>query len=148
MNSIFFEAANITPEALNERCARTMNTALGIQFTEVGNDYLKAVMPVSEASIQPLGMLNGGASMALVEIVGSMAANLVVDRSKFVCFGLDINGNHVRPAFKGQIVSATARALHLGNTTQVWEVRVEDERDRLLCIGRITMAVRLLEAKP
>ncbi len=148
MNSIFFEAANITPEALNERCAHTMNTALGIQFTEVGNDYLKAVMPVSEASIQPLGMLNGGASMALVEIVGSMAANLVVDRSRFVCFGLDINGNHVRPAFKGQIVSATARALHLGSTTQVWEVRVEDERERLLCIGRITMAVRPLEAKP
>ncbi len=145
MNRIFFEAANISPDALNERCANTMNTALGIRFTEVGNDYVKAVMPVAEASIQPLGMLNGGASMALVEIVGSMAANLAVDRSRFVCFGLDINGNHVRPAFKGQSVTATARPIHIGSTTHVWEVRVEDEKDRLLCIGRITMAVRPLE---
>ncbi|MBU6323973.1 MAG: hotdog fold thioesterase [Bacteroidetes bacterium] len=146
MNSIFIDAANISPEALNERCANTMNTALNIRFTELGADYLKATMPVAEASIQPLGMLNGGASMALVEIVGSMAANLVVDRSRFVCFGLDINGNHVRPAFKGQTVSATARPIHIGSTTHVWEVRVEDEQNRLLCIGRITMAVRPLEA--
>jgi 1,4-dihydroxy-2-naphthoyl-CoA hydrolase len=145
VNSIFFDAANISPEALNARCAHTMNTALGIEFTEVGPDFLKATMPVSEASIQPLGMLNGGASMALVEIVGSMAANLAVDRNRFVCFGLDINGNHVRPAFKGQTVSAIARALHIGTTTHVWEVRVEDEAGKLLCIGRITMAVRQRE---
>jgi len=121
-----------------------MNTALGIVFTEVGPDFLKADMPVNENTIQPLGMLNGGASMALIEILGSMAANLAVDRSQWVCFGLDINGNHLRPALKGQTVTGIARPFHIGATTQVWEVRIEDDRQKLVCIGRITMAVRPL----
>ena len=109
---------------------------------------MTATMPVDEATIQPLGMLNGGASMALIETIGSAAANLAVDRKRFVCFGLDINGNHIRPAMKGQTVTAKATPLHIGSTTQVWEVRITDEKDRLVCVGRITMAVRPREQKP
>jgi 1,4-dihydroxy-2-naphthoyl-CoA hydrolase len=148
LETLFFDRANISLDALNRRCEGTLNTALGIVFTEVGDDYVKAEMPVNEHTIQPLGMLNGGASMALIETLGSMAANLAVDRTRWVCFGLDINGNHIRPAFKGQKVTGIAKPLHIGSTTQVWEVRIEDEQQKLVCIGRITMAVRPLPKNP
>lgn len=118
-----------------------MNTALGILFTEIGPNYLSATMTVGPASIQPLGMLNGGASMALVEIVGSMAANLAIDRSAYVAFGLDINGNHIKPAFKGEIVKATATPFHMGKSTHVWEVKIANAQEQLIHVGRITMAV-------
>jgi len=147
VKDVFFDPANISVAALNKHCEGTLNTALGIVFTEIGDHWVTATMPVNEATIQPLGMLNGGASMALIETIGSAAANLAVDRKRFVCFGLDINGNHIRPALKGQTVTAKATPLHIGGTTQVWEVRITDEKERLVCVGRITMAVRPREAK-
>lgn len=115
---------------------------LGIEFVELGNDYLKARMPVNERTVQPLRMLNGGASLALAECVGSMAANLVFDRTKLLALGLDLNGNHLRPVMEGQWVYAYARPIHIGTMTQVWEIRIETEDKKLAHISRLTMAVK------
>lgn len=118
-----------------------MNTALGILFTEIGDTWLRATMPVDNNNIQPLGRLNGGASLALIEIVGSMAANMALDRNSFVAVGQHVQGHHFRPAFQGQLVTATAHALHIGNKSHVWEVLIKNEEDALICKGSITMAV-------
>lgn len=116
---------------------------LGMEFTELGDDYLKARMPVNEKTVQPLRMLNGGASLAFSECLGSMAANLVFDRTKYVALGLDLNGNHVRPVPEGKWVYGTTRPIHIGNNTQVWEIRIENEEGKLVHISRLTMAVIL-----
>lgn len=115
---------------------------MGIEFTELGPDYLKARMPVNHNTVQPLRMLNGGASLAMSECVGSMAANLVFDRNKFVALGLDLNGNHLRPVMEGSYVEAIAKPIHIGNTTQVWEIRISGEDGKLAHISRLTMAVK------
>lgn len=99
-------------------------------------------MPVDERTIQPMGMLNGGASMALVETVASAGANLHLDREKQVGFGLEINGNHCKPAFKGEVVEATATPLHVGKTTQVWQVHIHNQAGELVNTSRMTIAVR------
>jgi 1,4-dihydroxy-2-naphthoyl-CoA hydrolase len=141
MKSIFYEPANIELDSLNDYCKNTMVDFLGIEFIELGDDFLKAKMPVNERTVQPLRMLNGGASLAMSECVGSMAANLVFDRSKLVALGLDLNGNHMRPVTEGSWVYAIAKPLHIGNTTQVWEIRIENEEGKLVHISRLTMAV-------
>jgi 1,4-dihydroxy-2-naphthoyl-CoA hydrolase len=141
MKSIFYEPANIELASLNDYCKNTMVDFLGIEFIELGLDFLKARMPVNERTVQPLRMLNGGASLAMSECVGSMAANLVFDRSKLVALGLDLNGNHIRPVMEGSWVYATAKPLHIGNTTQVWEIKIENEEGKLVHISRLTMAV-------
>lgn len=127
-------------EDLNRYQQKTLVTHLGIRYTEVGDDYLKAVMPVDERTKQPAGILHGGASVALAETLGSTGANLVVDRTKKLCVGLEINANHTRAMREGE-VTGTARPLHIGGSTQVWEIRITDQSDRLVCISRITMAV-------
>lgn len=129
-------------EELNAYCKGTLNEALGIQFTEVTKEHVKATMPVDERTIQPMGILNGGSSMALVEIIASAGANLLLDRDKQVGYGLEINGNHVKPAFKGETVTGTGKALHVGKTTQVWEVKIHNELGDLINISRMTIAVR------
>lgn len=113
---------------------------LGIEFTGIGDDWIAARMPVDERTHQPAGILHGGASVALAETLGSTAANLVVDRDAKLCVGLEINANHVRVVRDGS-VTGTARPLHVGKTTQVWEIRIEDERGDLVCVSRLTMAV-------
>ena len=113
---------------------------LGIEVIEAGEDFLKARMPVDERTRQPAGVLHGGATVALAETVASWAAAYVVDGSKHHCVGLEINANHVRPVSSG-FVTGTARPLHLGRSTQIWEVKVTDEKDRLVAIARVTMAV-------
>ncbi|MCB0697109.1 MAG: hotdog fold thioesterase [Chitinophagaceae bacterium] len=118
----------------------TMAKALGILFTEIGDDYLVATMPVNDNTRQPYGLLHGGASAALAETVGSVAASLCIDKAKQICVGLDINCNHVRGKKDG-VVTATATAAHIGATTHVWEIRITDERDKLVCISRLTMAI-------
>ena len=127
-------------EDLNAYQQQTLVSHLGIRYTEVGDDFLSASMPVDARTKQPAGILHGGASVALAETLGSTGANLVVDRDKYLCVGLDINANHVR-AMKDGTVTGTARALHIGSTTQVWEIEISDEKQRLVCISRITMAV-------
>lgn len=128
---------------LDQLAARSQNTMvphLGIEFTEIGPDYISARMPVDQRTTQPMGLLHGGASATLAETLGSVAGNLCVDSQKKFCVGLEINANHVRAARSGW-VTGIVRPIHLGSTTQVWEIRITDEKDRLVCISRLTLAV-------
>ncbi|MCW8329971.1 hotdog fold thioesterase [Photobacterium sp. SDRW27] len=128
-----------TLESLNQTSVNTLVEHLGIEYCEFNETSLSAVMPVDARTHQPLGMLHGGASVVLAETLGSLAANMCVDEGKY-CVGLDINANHVR-AVRSGIVKGTATALHLGATTQVWQIEIVDERDHLVCTSRLTMAV-------
>jgi 1,4-dihydroxy-2-naphthoyl-CoA hydrolase len=125
---------------INAWGANTMLETLGIRIIEVGEDWLRGTMPIDHRTHQPYGLLHGGASVALAETLGSMAAMLTLDPAKEMTVGLDINANHIRGVRSG-IVAGTARALHLGRSTQVWEIRIENEGGQLVCISRITMAV-------
>ena len=113
---------------------------LDIRVTAFGDDWLAGTMPVDHRTHQPYGLLHGGASVALAETLGSTAAMLTLDPDKEMTVGLDINANHIRGVRSG-VVTGTARALHIGRSTQVWEIRIEDEAGALVCISRITMAV-------
>jgi 1,4-dihydroxy-2-naphthoyl-CoA hydrolase len=113
---------------------------IGIEYTEVGKDYLIARMPVDHRTTQPMSLLHGGASVALAETLGSIAANCCVDPEKQYCVGLEINANHVRSVREGYVYGR-ATALHIGKTTQLWEIKITDEQERLVCVSRITMAV-------
>ena len=130
----------ISVESGNQRCAGTMVSHLGIEFIEVGEDFLKAKMPVDARTRQPLGIMHGGASCVLAETVGSTAANYCVDFETSYCVGLDINTNHLRMAREGWIF-AVAKPYHLGRSTQVWSIEIRDEQERLVSINRLTMAV-------
>lgn len=135
-------------DELHAYSRNTLAETLGIRMTEIGPDFLRATMPVTAATHQPTGVLHGGASVALAETVGSVAANLCVDRHLFMCLGQEINANHVRPVSSG-LVTGTARPWHLGKRSQVWSIEIRDEQNRLVCISRLTMAVidRPQEAK-
>jgi 1,4-dihydroxy-2-naphthoyl-CoA hydrolase len=113
---------------------------IGIEFTEWGEDFLRGTMPVEPRTRQPMGYLHGGASLVLAETLGSVAANFVVDRSRFRCLGQEINANHLRPVAEG-LVTGTARPFHIGARSQVWSIEIRDPADRLACISRLTMAV-------
>ena len=130
----------ITLEQINALCVDTMITAIGIVFTEVGDDYLRATMPVDARTYRPYGMLHGGASAALAETLGSTGGMMTVGAENADTVGIEINANHVR-AVRSGVVTGTARPLHLGRSTQVWEIRIEDEQQRLVCISRLTLAV-------
>ncbi len=129
-----------TLENLNHFSRNTMVEHIGIEFLEIGDDYIKARMPVDHRTVQPMGLLHGGASVALAETLGSVAAYLCIDASKKMCVGLDINANHIRSA-TGGFVYGIVRPIHIGGSTQVWEIRITSEQDKLVCIARITMAV-------
>ena len=111
---------------------------IGMQFTEICDDYVKATMPVDHRTIQPMGLLNGGASVALAESVGSFAAQMAAAQG-YYCVGLDINANHLRGVRSG-LVTATASPIHIGRTTQVWGIDIVDEHDKPVCVSRLTMA--------
>lgn len=130
----------VTLEQLNELSRNTMAERIGIEFTAIGADYLEAKMPVDQRTQQPFGMLHGGASVALAETMGSVAATCCVDVTKQYCVGLDINANHIRSVRSGYVKGRTT-PLHVGRKTQVWEIRIVNEKDELVCISRITMAV-------
>lgn len=129
-------------DRLNEQSSNTMAEFLDIRFSEIGSDYLKATMPVGKKTHQPYGLLHGGASAALAETVGSVASWLCINPDKQLCVGMEINCNHVRGKKEG-LVTATARPLHLGATSHVWDIRICDEQERLVCISRLTVAVLL-----
>ena len=118
----------------------TMVSHLGIEFIELGDDFIKARMPVDHRTHQPMGLLHGGASVALAETLGSSGAFLCVDSEKFNVVGLEINANHIRGVREGWVVG-TARPLHRGRTTQLWEIRITDIADKLVCVSRLTIAV-------
>jgi 1,4-dihydroxy-2-naphthoyl-CoA hydrolase len=128
------------PHAVIARAEGTMIDHLDIEIVEIGDDLLKARMPVDHRTAQPQGRLHGGASCVLAETVGSIAANLVIDSSEFLAVGLEINANHIRPVKDGYVYG-TARPDSIGRTTQVWTIRITDDQDRLVCISRLTMAV-------
>ena len=128
-----------TVEQLNALSEGTAMRPLGIVFTEVGEDYVRATMPVDANTRQPYGLLHGGASVLLAETLGSTAGGLCVDEGQGVV-GIEINANHLAGVREGT-VTGTARPLHVGRTTQVWEIRIEDDRGRLACISRLTLAV-------
>lgn len=113
---------------------------LGIEFTQAGEDFLAARMPHDERTRQPYGLIHGGANVLLAETVGSAAASRVIDSSRYRCVGLEINANHLRAVRSGW-VTAFARPLHLGRTTQVWDIRIYDDQERLSCVCRFTVAV-------
>lgn len=119
----------------------TMAETLDIEITDIGDDYLRGRMPVDHRTVQPFGILHGGASAALAETLGSIAGNLCVNREKKYCVGLEINANHIRAARSGAYVTGTARPIHVGGSTQVWDIRIEDDQQRLVCASRLTMAV-------
>lgn len=139
--------ASITPEALTERGQRSLSGYLGIVVTEVGPDFLRATMPVNEHTQQPFGVLHGGASVALAETIGSLASMMCTDMQQFTCVGQEINANHLRAISSGT-VTATARPFHLGNRSHVWHIEIRDERERLVCVSRLTMAVVERRAPP
>jgi len=130
----------VTLDRFNALNGDTMMQTIGIVFTEVGDDFLRATMPVDARTHQPYGLLHGGASVALAETLGSAAGMMLVDPAREIVVGIEINANHLR-GVKSGIVTGTARALHIGRSTQVWEIRIEDEGQRLVCISRLTLAV-------
>jgi 1,4-dihydroxy-2-naphthoyl-CoA hydrolase len=130
----------IDVETLNTRMVTHMIRHLGIQFTELGDNYIKASMPVDERTQQPYGLLQGGASVALAETLGSVAASLCIDLSSQRVVGLEINANHIK-GVKDGIVIGTVKPVHIGGKTQIWEIHIHNELNQLVCISRITMAV-------
>ncbi|ADR21123.1 hypothetical protein MATR_12470 [Marivirga tractuosa] len=127
-------------EELNKLGINTISEVLGMSFTEIGDNYLIAKMPVDKRTHQPYGLLHGGASVVLAETLGSVAAMLMVDPEKFYCVGLDINANHIRGIKEGWVYGKTT-PVHIGRTTQVWHIEIKNEREQLICVSRITMAV-------
>ena len=114
---------------------------LGMELSEVGPDYLRGTMPVDERTRQPFGLLHGGCSVVLAETLASIGANLCLDDPALQAAGIEVNANHVRAVTEGW-VTGTARPVHVGKATQVWEIRIVDERDKLVCISRLTLAIR------
>ena len=131
---------HITLEELDRQSKGCMVELLDIHFTEIGPDYLRASMPVDARTWQPYGLLHGGASVVLAETLGSTAAQCCVDGSRFYCVGQEINANHLRGVRSGR-VTGTARPIHIGARSHVWEIRIDDDKGRLACISRLTMAV-------
>ena len=129
-----------TLEELNGNRDGTLIENLGILFTEIGDDFVRGTMPVDARTVQPYGLLHGGASVALAETLGSMGAAMCVDADEYQVVGQEINANHVRAARSG-LVTGTARAVHLGGRTHVWSIEIVNDAQKLVCISRITMAV-------
>lgn len=129
-----------TLEQLNASREGSLVGQLGITITEVGEDFIRGTMPVDERTRQPYGLLHGGASVALAETLGSIGGNLHLDNAVAMAVGLEISANHVRPVTAGT-VTGTARALHVGRNTQVWDIRIENEDGQLTCVSRLTLAV-------
>ncbi len=127
-------------DAINQANKDTLTDLLGIIFTEIGDDYLIAVMPISSKLLQPMGIMHGGASCVLAETIASIAANLCIDRTTKACVGLDINVNHIRPVHAG-ILTAKTQPLHIGRTTHVWEIKIHNEEKKLVSVSRMTASV-------
>ena len=130
----------LTLQELNSGRDGTLVRHLGIEFTEIGADFIRATMPVDGRTRQPYGLLHGGASVALAETLGSTGAVMCVDTKEYQCVGQEINANHVRAARTG-LVTGTARPVHLGGRTQVWTIDIVNEAGKLACTSRLTVAV-------
>jgi 1,4-dihydroxy-2-naphthoyl-CoA hydrolase len=127
-------------EQMNAMGKGTALENMGIEYVEVGDDFVVATMPVDHRTVQPMRLLHGGASVLLAESLGSVASMLVIDPAASSCVGLEINANHVRACRSGE-VRGTCTAIHIGRTTHLWTIRIEDEQSRLVCIARLTVAI-------
>lgn len=127
-------------DQLNLTSQNTMVSHLGIEFTSIGSDFIEATMPIDTRTKQTMGLLHGGANVVLAETLGSIASSLTIDTSKFACVGLEINANHLKSVREGK-VRGVAKPIHLGKSTQVWEIKIFNEENQLCCISRITMAI-------
>jgi 1,4-dihydroxy-2-naphthoyl-CoA hydrolase len=139
MSSIW-KNQEVTIEGLNKLSVNTMAETLGIYFSEIGENHLKATMPVDKNTRQPYGLLHGGASAVLAETLGSVASLLCIDTEKQICVGLEINCNHVRGKKDG-VVTGMVTPLHIGASTHVWDIKIHDEKDKLICVCRLTVAI-------
>lgn len=132
---------NVTLEALNALQRGTMVDHLGILVTEIGEDFLRGTMPVTERSIQPMRIQHGGANVVFAETLASIAANFSIDRLRYAALGQEVNANHLRPAPLGATIHGVTRPFHIGSRSQVWGVEISSERGQLLCVARLTMAI-------
>lgn len=137
--SIWFDKT-ITLEKIKDFGRNSMAGFLGMEWTAIGDDFLQMSMPVNEKTKQPYGFMHGGASCSLAETVGSVASALVIDLDKFYCVGLEINANHLRSVTDGLVIGK-ALPLHLGKTTHVWDIKIYDESQKLVCVSRLTVAI-------
>jgi len=131
---------DIRVEDLNKLGENTLVSHLGIVCTEIGKDFLSGKMPVDQRTIQPHGILHGGASVVLAETLGSIGSNCCIDLQKQYCVGLEVNANHIRSMREGYVFG-TAKLIHFGRKTHIWEIRITNEKDQLVCISRLTMAI-------
>ena len=131
---------HLSLQTLNSLAKNTMAERIAIEFTAIGPDHMEARMPVDARTHQPFGLLHGGASVALAETLGSMAASCCVDMDRQFCVGLEINANHIR-SVKDGFVTGITKPLHIGKKTQVWEIRILNDNKELVCVSRITLAV-------
>lgn len=128
-------------ETLNKMGKDTLLSTIGIEFTAMGDDFIEGKMPVDHRTVQPQRILHGGASVVLAESLGSIASYMVIDNEDQIGVGLEINANHIRPGIKGYVYGR-AMPVHLGKTTHVWEVKITNEEGKLVCISRLTIAVK------
>lgn len=136
--SIWFKPYQL--KEIQPLCEINMVANLGIELTELGDDFLVGTMPVDHRTTQPVGLLHGGASVALAESLGSIAASLCLDLEHWICVGQEISASHLRPVRKGS-VTGIAKPLYIGRSSHVWEISVIDERQRKVCVARLTVAV-------
>ena len=127
-------------QELNSGRVGTLLEHLGIEFTEIGDDFICGTMPVDGRTRQPYGLLHGGASVALAETLGSMGAAMCVDAAEYQCVGQEINANHLRAARSG-LVTGTARPVHVGGRSQVWTIDITNDAGKLVCTSRLTIAI-------
>lgn len=137
--SIWFNK-EISLDRISKYGKNTMSEFVGLKWVEIGDDFLKLSMPVNDTTRQPYGFLHGGASCVLAETIGSIGSALVIDMEKYYCVGLEINANHLRSVSEG-VVTATAKPLHLGKSTHVWDIKIYDDKERLFCVSRLTVAI-------
>ena len=139
MKAIWFKK-ELSIEELTALCDQTIAELLEVKFIETGNNFIKATMPVDHRTHQPYGLLHGGASCVLAETLGSIASGHVIDPEKFICVGIEINANHIRSVRSGLVTGITT-PIHIGNSTHVWDIKIYDEREKLVCISRLTVAI-------
>lgn len=129
-----------TVEELNGRPKGHIGELIGIEFTEITEDSISARMPVNEKTHQPYGILHGGASVVLAESLGSVASNMIVNSDKYIGVGLEVNANHLRPVKSG-FVTGICKPIHIGGKTHVWDIRLYDDRGKMNCVSRLTVAI-------
>ncbi|WP_448701215.1 hotdog fold thioesterase [Mucilaginibacter sp. AW1-3] len=125
---------------INDRHTNHIGALIGIEFTEIGDDFVKARMPVDARTHQPYGILHGGASVVLAESLGSIASSLIIDPEKYMAVGLEVNANHLRPVKSGY-VTGICTPIHVGGKTHVWDIKMYDDRGKMNCISRLTVAI-------